>query len=169
LGAITITMKNIISLTGILTIIFLFLCGCEKDDPNAFFVRIILVDEVGKQTSSFKEGDSLIFEFYLTNRTGREAEYKIPCHEFGDYINIYKEDTNGIYNYYGRPIYNCVAVAFYSSINDDESLLLGAIPWCTELGWPERESGKYYVGDTLKLHINNEWHNFTKRIYFEIL
>ena len=103
-------MKNIISLTGILIIIFIFLCSCEKDDPGVLDVRIILVDESGKQTSIFEDGDSLIFEFYLTNHTGSDAIYLRPCSEFGNFLKTYREDTEGVYQYIGQPEYNCVLV-----------------------------------------------------------
>jgi len=161
-------MNKVISLIKYLVIVLFIISGCKKDDPGVFDVRIILVDEFGKQTSIFEDGDSLIFEFYFSNHTGKDATYLRPCSEYGNFLKIYKEDPEGVYQYFGQPIYYCAGIK-YLSINDDETILLTAIPWSIELGWPEMKSGKYYVGDTFTLHINSERYDFTERIYFDIL
>ena len=109
----------------------------------------------------------MIFEFNLSNNTGNEASYLSPCGEFGEFLKIYREDTEGIYEYVGKSEYNSAAVAVYIGISDDETTLLGRIPWDSVAGWPEIEPGKYYVGDTFSLEINDTICDFTERIYFE--
>ena len=94
--------KNIL-ISSLLVIIILNIAGCEKNDPYAFEVRINLVDESGKETNVFENGDSIIFKFYLTNNSGDDALFERPCYEFSNFLNIYKEDTKGVYQYYGKP------------------------------------------------------------------
>ena len=129
-----------------------------------------MVDEFGVQKSVFSQSDSLIFEFYLSNYSGKEATYLRPCGEFGHYLNLYREDSEGNYVYCGRPEYYCAAIAVYLNISDAETILLGRIPWSwiTEHGWPKKESGNFYVGDTLSLRINSTTFDFVERIYFKI-
>ena len=161
-------MKTQARIIALCLVILSILSGCKKDDPNDILVEIKLIDEFGATKSQFTQSDSLIFEFHLANHTGLEATYLRPCGEFGDYLKIYREDDKGNYVYYGRPEYYCVAVAVYLGISDNETILLGRIPWDTEHGWPEIEPGSYYVGDTLSLGINDEILDFYERIYFEI-
>ena len=162
-------MKSIFSLLSVLSIISILLFGCDEDELGGFNVKIILVDEFGKQTSLFEDGDSLIFKFYFSNNTGSDATYSNPCGGVWQYFKIYKEDSKGVYKYYSQPNYACAAIGMCLIIKDGERILLAAIPWSTEFGWPERKPGKYYVGDTLTLHINSESYDFIERIYFEIL
>lgn len=152
----------------LLTIISVLVCSCKKDDPADFSLDIKLADEFGVSKSQFTLNDSLIFEFLLSNHTGNEGTYLRPCSEFGNYLHIYQEDPNGDYIYYGHPEYNCYAVAVFLGISDDETVLLGRTPWDTNHGWPEIEPGRYYVGDTLSLLINDVIHYFEDRIYFEV-
>ena len=141
---------------------------CEKDVPKYISIDCKLVDEFGHQKSEFSQGDSIIFEFYLSNFSGEVATYLRPCGEFGNYLNIYQESSGGDYIFFGRPIYYCPAVAIWDSIYDGEILLLSRTPWVEKFGWPEREPGKYYVGDTLSLKVNSDLLKTYKRIYFEI-
>ena len=157
-------MKKILLLTIISTLI----CSCKKDDPTDFSLNIKLTDEFDVSRSQFTLNDSLIFEFFLSNHTGIEATYLRPCSEFSNYLHIYQKDPNGDYIYYGRPEYNCVAVAEYLGISDEETVLIASIPWDADHGWPEIEPGRYYVGDTLSLMINDRIYRFEERIYFEI-
>ncbi len=158
-------MKNILS---ILIVILTFTVGCEKNDPKYISIDCLLVDKSGHQRSEFSQGDSIIFGFYLSNFSGGVATYLRPCGEFGNYLNIYKEASGGEYIFYGRPIYYCPAVAIWDSIYDGERRLISRMPWIEKLEWPEREPGKYYVGDTLSLNVNSELLKTFKRIYFEI-
>lgn len=161
-------MRKQVEVIVLVLVILSILVGCKKDDPNDFLLEINLTDEFGNAKSQFTQSDSLIFEFYLANHTGIEATYLRPCGEFADYLKIYREDNEGNYVYYGRPEYNCAAVAVYLGISDNETILLGRIPWDTKAGWPVKESGSFYVGDTLTLHINDKSHQFAERIFFEI-
>lgn len=157
-------MKKILHITILSILIF----SCKKDDPTDFSLEIKLTDEFGVSKSQFTLNDSLILEFHLSNHTGYEATYLRPCSEFANYLHIYQEDPNGDYIYYGRPEYNCIAVAVYIGFSDGETALLGRIPWDTDHGWPEIEPGRYYVGDTLFLSINDRRYEFEERIYFDI-
>jgi hypothetical protein len=161
-------MRKQVEVIALVLIILSILSSCKKDDPNDILVEIKLTDEFGATTSQFTQSDSLIFEFHLANHTGIEATYLRPCHEFGEYLNIYRKDDEGNYVFYGRPEYNCADVAVYLGISEYETILLGRIPWNTERGWPELELGSYYVGDTLSLMINDKMHDFYERIYFKI-
>lgn len=161
-------MRKLDKLIAYFIVILAIISGCKKDDPDDISLEIKLTDEFRATKSQFTQSDSLIFEFHLANHTGIEATYLRPCSEFADYLNIYREDYQGNYVYYGRPEYNCVAVAVYVGISDDETFLIGRIPWSTDNGWPEIEPGKYYVGDTMSLMINDSRHDFIERIYFEI-
>lgn len=147
----------------------LLFCSCEKEGTGEFSIQINLVDQLGVQKSQFEKGDSLIFEFYLSNLTGSSAEYLRPCTEFIDFFNIYRENASGSYEFYGRPEYSCVLIAIYMTIEDQETILLNRIPWSTLLGWPNLQAGKYYVGDVLTIRIDGKAHDFNGRIYFEIL
>jgi len=151
-----------------LAVISILICSCNKDDPDDLSLEFKLTDEFGDSKSQFTRSDSLIFEFLLSNHTGNEATYLRPCSEFANYLHIYQEDPNGDFVYYGRPEYNCVDVAVYLDISDGETVVIGRIPWDTDYGWPEMEPGRYYVGDTLSLMINDRIYEFEERIYFEI-
>ncbi len=161
-------MNRNILISSLLVIIILNIAGCEKNDPYAFNVGINLVNESGKETNVFDNGDSIIFKFYLTNNSGDDAFFERPCFEFSNFLNIYKKDTEGVYQYYGKPSFNCTAALIILDIKNRETTLLATLPWSEELGWPEKQSGEFYVGDTLKLNINDERHDFEKRLYFEI-
>jgi hypothetical protein len=152
----------------LLAIISIIIFSCKKDDPTDLSLEIKLTDEFGDSESQFSLNDSLIFEFLLSNHTGNEATYLRPCSEFGHFLHIYQEDPNGDFINFGHPEYNCADVAVYLNINDGETVLLGRIPWDSEHGWPEMMPGRYYVGDTLFLRINDRRYDFEERIYFEI-
>ena len=104
-------MNRHLSILGILLFILTISKGCEKDVRNDISLEIKLVDEFGVQKSVFSQSDSLIFEFYLSNYSGKEATYLRPCREFGHYLNLYREDSEGNYVYCGRPEYYCAAIA----------------------------------------------------------
>ena len=118
----------------------------------------------------FSQSDSIIFEFYLSNFSGAEAIYLRPCSEFIQYLNLYREDSMDNYVICGRPDYYCVAIADYRKIGNEETILIGRMTWTwiTEQGWPDKEPGNYYIGDTLSLVINDTTLNFVERKYLEI-
>ena len=144
--------------------------ACKKEEPDIISVDFKVVDEFGHQRSIFSAGDSIIFEFYLSNFSGEMATYLRPCSEFITYLKLYRKDLSGNYILYGQPEYYCVAIADYRDIENEETVLIGRIPWAwlAEQGWPEKEAGSYYVGDTLSLVINNASQNFINRTYLEI-
>ena len=155
---------------GIIVFILTICIGCEKDDPRYISVNFKLVDEFGHQRNKFSQSDSIIFEFYLSNFSGTEAIYLRPCGEFAQYLNLYREDSVGNYVFCGRPEYYCVAIADYRKIGNEETILIGRMPWSwiAKHGWPDKVSGNYYVGDTLSLMINDTTLDFVERIYLEI-
>jgi len=155
---------------GIIVFILTICIGCEKEDPEYISVDFKLVDEFGHQRSKFSQGDSIIFEFYLSNFSGAEAIYRRPCPEFVQYLNLYREDSVGKYVFCGRPEYYCVAIADYRSLGNEETILIGRMhwTWIAKHGWPDKEPGKYFVGDTLSLMINDTTLDFVERIYLEI-
>ncbi|MCK4990349.1 MAG: hypothetical protein KAS29_07675 [Bacteroidales bacterium] len=161
-------MKTQAKIVASFLVILAVISGCKKNDPDDISLEINLTDEFGATKSQFSLNDSLIFEFHLSNHTGIEATYLRPCSEFRDYLSIYREDPENNYVYYGRPEYHCAAVVVYLQISDDETILIGRIPWSTDNGWPEIAPGKYYVGDTMSLMINDSRHEYIERIYFEI-
>lgn len=161
-------MRKQAKLIASFIVILAIISSCKKNDPNDISLEIKLTDEFGTAKNQFTQSDSLIFEFHLSNHTGIEATYLRPCSEFGDYLNIYREDDQDNYVYYGRPEYYCATVAVYLGISDDETFRIGRIPWSQDHGWPEIEPGKYYVGDTMSLMINDSRHEYIERIYFEI-
>lgn len=153
---------------GLLVFMLMIFPGCEKENPNYISIDCLLVDESGNQKSSFSLTDSIIFEFYLSNFSGETAIYTRPCSEFADYLKVYQESSGGDYVYYGRPVYYCLAVTILDSLADGEVRLVGRIPWIEELDWPVKKTGRYYVGDTLSLVVNDIPIKTRKRIYFEI-
>lgn len=161
-------MKTHLLGIALISITLSLVFGCEKEDPNDFSIEIKLIDEFGVQKSKFELGDSLIFEFYLTNHTGIVAEYLRPCGEFGDFLKIYQEVLHESYEYFGKPEYYCATIVVHLSISDEETIRLNRVPWSTGSGWPEMESERYYVGDTLTLYINERQYDITERIYFEL-
>ena len=161
-------MKKRNRILGTMVFILLICFGCEKEELNNISIDCKLVDEFGDQISQISMEDSIFFEFYISNFSGEVATYLRPCGEFGDFLNIFQEVPGGDYKYYGRPVYNCPAIAIWDSIFDGETQLVTKMPWIEELGWPEREPGIYYVGDTLSLKVNDELIKAYKRIYFEI-
>jgi len=161
-------MIRSLSIFGIILVILTFPRGCEKDYPKYISIDCKLVDQYGNETSTFNQNDSIVFEFYLSNYSGEVANYLRPCLQFGNYLNVYRKETNGNYIYYGRPNYYCPAVAIWDSIYDGVTLMVTKIIWTKELEWPERKPGEYYVGDTLSLSVNSDIMKTYKRIYFEI-
>jgi len=155
---------------GIIVFILTICVGCEKDDARYFSLGFKLVDEFGSQRSRFYQDDSIIFEFYLSNFSGAEGIYLRPCSEFIQYLNLYREDSTGNYVFCGRPDYYCVAIADLRRIGNEETVLIGRMPWTwlAKVGWPGKDPGSYYVGDTLSLVINDSTLEFVERIYLEI-
>ena len=111
-------MKNNTKFIVLFFVLLTVIIACEKDDPDELSLEFKLTDEFGVSKSQFSQSDSLIFEFLLSNHTGTEATYLRPCSEFGNYLHIYLEDPDGDYIYFGRPEYNCAAVAVYLDIRD---------------------------------------------------
>lgn len=161
-------MKNQILFSILIVIILCVFVSCKKNDPDNITLSIALTDEYDEERIEFGLEDSLIFVFTLSNKTGNEVTYLRPCSEFRNYLNIYRLDDEDIYQYYGRPEYNCTGIAVYETISDDESKQIGRIPWSETYGWPVKNIGMYYIGDTMSLSINGTWEDYHQRIYFEI-
>jgi len=154
----------------------LFLCGiimftefsCKKEKPEAIEVLVELVNDNNVVIDTFEKGDSVLFKFYLTNNMGREVTYVRPSYEILNFLKVFKQNLNGDYEYIGQPHANFVMVCIIDKINDNETKLLGGVPITNEFNWPEINPGNYYVGDTLKLTIDDERRHFESRIYFTI-
>ena len=155
---------------AIIVLILAMCFKCKKEEPDIISVDFKIVDEFGHQRSKFSASDSIIFEFYLSNFSGEMATYLRPCSEFINYLKLFRKDLSGNYILCGQPEYYCVAIADYRNIENEETVLIGRIPWAwlAQQGWPEKEAGSYYVGDTLSLVINSTSQDFMERMYLEI-
>jgi len=142
--------------------------GCKKEVTPDFSVKIIPENRLGVETYAFKEGDSLFFKFTLSNQSGKDAKYDQPCLQYVPYLKVYKQVSYGVYEYIGQPYIVCPAILIIKPIKNDSTVLLRTFPWSEELGCPELKAGKYYVGDTFTMDINNKSYDFNKRIYFDI-
>jgi len=153
----------------------LFLCGivltafsCEKEKPETIEVLVELVNDNNVVIDTFEKGDSVLFNFYLTNNMGREVTYVRPNAEIIGFLKVFKQNFNGDYEYIGQPHVAIAPVTIIDKINDNETKLLGGVPITNEFNWPEINPGNYYVGDTLKLTIDDERCHFESRVYFII-
>jgi len=83
-------------------------------------------------------------------------------------VKIYiKNIDNGEYQYLGNPEIYCLTIGTSEKIKSGETKLIYRIP-ISGPKWPEMEPGDYYVGDTLKLSIDDERSQFESRLYFTI-
>ena len=152
-----------------LFVVFLsFIGGCEKFDSYAFSVRITLENKKGEESYSFLKGDTLVFMFYLTNRTGESAEFYYPYCRMKDFLRTHKEDSVGVYNYIGNPNVACPNDAEWSTIKNGKTMLVGTFELFDSIS-PLVDSGSFFVGDVFSMRINGKERNFVKRIYFEII
>lgn len=153
----------------------LFLCGiimftefsCEKEKPKTIEFFVKLVNDKNVVIDTFEKGDSVLFKFYLINNMGREITY-VRNEGIMDFLTVHKKNLKGEYEYIGNPSAIFAPVYIIEKIKDNETKLLGSIPTTNEFNWPEMNPGNYYVGDTLKLTIDDERRNFIQRIYFTI-
>ena len=143
--------------------------SCEKYAPETIDVEIKLVSDSDIEIDTFKAGDTVFFKFYLINHLGRDVAYIRPTFEILKYLKVHKRENSGNYEYIGEPSVNFVLVSIIDSINDNETKLIGNVPVISDFNWPEMGKGEYYVGDTLKLAIDDELHSFISRIYFAVL
>jgi hypothetical protein len=143
-------------------------CGCEKEKPSAIEVEIQLVNGNDIEIDAFREGDSVLFKFYLINHLGRDAAYIRPTFEIMDFLRVYRMNSSGEYEYLGNPSANFVMVVITDSIQNGETKLLGAVPTIDDFNWPEMGPGEYYVGDTFEITIEDERRYFTSRIGFTV-
>ena len=165
-------MKRIMKATliGIIFcgILLIAMIGCEKDPIESIEFLVELVNENNKVIDTFEKGDSVLFKFYLTNKMGRELIYERPDAAFFDFLETYKQNHKGNYEYIGAPRVLMTGTLYLDTINDNEVKYLGAIPVTGEFNWPEMDQGNYYVGDTFKITIEGERNYFESRIYFTI-
>jgi hypothetical protein len=161
-------MKTHRIIIGISVLCLLISCGCDKEESSGFSIEVRLVDETGSMNNIFSQNDSICFDFYLTNHSGIEMMYLRPCHEMGNFLNFYKEDSDGDYVFYGQPSLLCPAVARFDKIQNEETKYIGGLPWISEFGFPQKDVGKYYVGDSFTLTIQDSAYEFVERVFFEI-
>ncbi len=95
-----------------------------------------------------------------------EAKYVRPC--LPDYLIIYKEDSDGNYVYYGKSSVLCTADLRFEYIQNEETKCIFGLPWISELGFPEKGVGRYRVGDSFTLSIQDSVYEFIETVYFEI-
>ncbi|MEZ5072392.1 MAG: hypothetical protein R2751_15870 [Bacteroidales bacterium] len=153
---------------GFLFALLLLGCSCDKKEPEGISVDFRMVDEA-EGPSTFNDTDSVFFEFHLSNFSGQPSTYLLPV-EFTQYLRLYRQEDAGTYVFCGEPEYDCVTVSDIRPLGIGATVLIGRIPWSwlTEHGWPEMETGFYYVGDTLPLMVGDEFRFFVERQYVEI-
>ena len=151
---------------GISMIILLLAHGCDKKGAGDFSVETRLVDEAGLMKNVFSPNDSIRFKVYLTNNSGIEAQYIRPCLQ--NYLIVYKEDSDGNYIFYGNPQFLCTDALKFEYILNEETKCVWELPWISDFGFPEKDRGRYYVGDSFNLTIQDSTYEFMERFYFEI-
>ena len=161
-------MKTIIRRLFLVGLILVMAFSCEKYAPETIDVEIKLVSDNDIEIDTFEEGDTVFFKFYLTNNLGRKVNYVRPTQEILNFLRVHKQDIEGDYENIGQPSVFWADVSTIDSINDNETKLIGNVPIISDFNWPEMNSGNYYVGDSLRLTIDDELHSFNSRIYFTI-
>jgi len=161
-------MKIILKKIILCGIILIAAFGCEKEKPETIEGLVKLVNDNDVVIDTFEKGDSVLFKFYLINHLGREVTYIRPLAEIMDFLKVNKQNINGEYEYIGHPWAAIPGINFIDTINNNETKLLGGVPTTSEFHWPEMNPGNYYVGDTLKITIEDERRHFESRIYFSI-
>jgi len=159
---------KVIKIMVLCGIILMTAFSCEKDNPKTveFFVK--LVNDKDAVIDTFEKGDSVFFKFYLVNNMGREVTYIRPRTEIRDFLKVFRQNLSEDYEYIGIPNVIFAPVGIYEkvTINKNETKLIASVP--IDFTWPEMNPGNYYVGDTLKLKIDDERRYFIQRIYFTI-
>jgi len=169
------TMKTIIRILFLCGIIVFTALSCEKNNPGEqsigwYSIKIDLVDKNNTVIQTFEQGDTVVFNFYLKNQSDEEITYKRPCGELCNFLRVYKRvDDKEEYNYIGKPSLNCTANIIIDKIGPNKTKLIGIVRLpSTIVIWPEMDSGSYYVGDTLRISVNDWYRNFISRLYFKI-
>jgi hypothetical protein len=161
-------MKNTLNKIALFGMILIATFSCENEKPKTIEVFVKLVNDNDVVIDTFENGDSVLFKFYLTNNMGREVTYVRPFGEIMDFLKVFKQNFNGDYEYIGQPNAASPLVVIIEKINNNETKLLGSVPTTIDFHWPKMNPGKYCVGDTLKLTIDDERRYFIQRIYFTI-
>jgi len=161
-------MKAILKIIVLCGIIVFTAFSCEKEKPETIEVLVELVNDNNVVIDTFEKGDSVLFKFYLTNLMGREVTYLRPNPEIIDFLKVFKQNFTGDYEYLGQPHVAIPFIIIPEKIKDNEVKLLGSVPITSDFNWPEMNPGNYYVGDTLKITIDDERCHFESRIYFTI-
>jgi len=167
-------MKAIIKIIFLCGIIVLTAFSCEKEKPETIAFLVELVNNNNVMIDSFEKDDSVFFNYYLTNNMGREVSYVRPKGEILNFLKVFKQNFEGEYEYIGKPSAFFSGLPIIKKIDDNETKLISSVlfiasaQFTSEFNWPEMNSGNYYVGDTLKLTINNERYHFESRLYFKI-
>jgi len=161
-------MKTILKIIFLCGIIILTAFSCEKEKPEAIEFLVELVNDNNVVIDTFEKGDSVLFKFYLTNNMEREVSYVKPTYEMLNFLKVFKQNFKGNYEYIGKPSVAWSGLPIIKKIDDNETKLLGSVPITSNFNWPEMSPGNYYVGDTLKLSIDDERYQFESRLYFTI-
>jgi hypothetical protein len=148
---------------GIFLLIFV---SCNKDN-DALHCQIRLVNKNDIEINSFNFGDSVYFKFYLINSSERDIYCWGPIRDILFYLRVYREIANNIYEYVGYPTLIVPNIYYSVRVKANSTTLIGSVQIDT-LYWPKMYTGKYYVGDTLKLTIDSNDFKFISRTYFSV-
>ncbi len=159
-------MKTILKILILCGIMLSMALGCEKEKSGTIDLLVELVNENNVVIDNFYKGDSVFFNFYLINKSEREILYSSPCSGIVKFLKVYKY-INGVYKYLGNPEIYCLTMGNYEKILGGDTKLISRMP-IDGHNWPEMNPEDYYIGDTLKIFIDNNLHRFYSRIYFTI-
>jgi len=160
-------MKNAIVLIS-LVILGILLSHCKKNSDGVD-LSIKLVNAQDQEISAFHYGDTVVyFKFTLYNNSSKSITIDRSSTSFScfSYLKVYMENPYGKYEYIGRPSVAITLIYEPELLESNQKKIIDNIPIVRSLNWPDLNQGSYYVGDTLKLKIDNEYHNYYSRIYF---
>lgn len=144
---------------------------CQSNNTNyGVDLYFALVNNENKIIDSFRLGENASFKYYLMNNSDSEITYAEPCPELLDLLHVYKKNSvqENQYTFIGQPSMYCLAIGKFSKLKSKLAVEFNNIYINSDINWPEMKPGSYFVGDTIRLFINDKKFIYSKRVYFKI-
>lgn len=164
-------MKPIIKILFLYGIIVLMAFSCEKNEGNSIPVnfKLRMLNEQGEETSTFNEGENVVFSFLVTNQTNEDLYFYQGQMNLDDFFCLIKLNTSREDILLGKP-YNLIFCDKIGALKIPANGSLDiTVPWLYDsnisFGYNgcEATDGEYH-NDTFPLSVGNYKSEFSSSL-----
>lgn len=178
-------MKNLSKILFLFGIIVFMAFSCDENENNSIPVefKLRVLNEQGVETTTFNEGENVIFSFLVTNQTNEDLYFYQGQMNLNDFFSLIKLNTSDEDLLLGKP-YNLIFCDKIGALKIPANGSLDiTVPWLYDsnisLGYNgcEATEGEYHT-NTLPLSVGNYKSEFsssfkiseyqTEEKYFEV-